>query len=98
MQPLNDRKRSQPGLPQKSTLHLRMGGKVRLRRSFHAGHLRGEASPRDRLGDICGMAGDPYRRWLPAGRPCLGRRGSGIAVRPYHRTRYTQVMLVYSQG
>ena len=97
MQPLNDRKRSQPGLPQKSTLHLRMGGKVRLWRSFHAGRLRGEAFSRDRLGDIYRMAGDSYRRWFPAGRPYLGRCGSRIAVRSYHRTHYTQVMLV-SQG
>lgn len=97
MQPLNDGERPQFGLPQKSKLHLRMGSKVRLRRGFHAGRLRGEASPRARLGDICGMAGDPYRRWFPADRPYRGGRDYGIIVRPYHCTHYTQVTLICSK-
>lgn len=98
MQPLNDGGQSQPDLPQKSKLHLRMGGKVRLWRGFHAGRLRGKASPRARLGDICGVAGDPYRRWFPTSRPCLSGCDSRIAVCPYHRTYYTQVTLIYSDG
>lgn len=97
MQPLNDEEQSQPDLPQKGKLHLRMGGKVRLWCGFHAGRLRGKASPRARLGDICGVAGDSYRRWFPTDRLYLGGRHPGIAVRPYHRTHYTQVTVIYSQ-
>jgi len=75
-----------------------MGSKVRLRRGFHAGRLRGEASPRNRLGNICGVASDPYCRWLSTRRPYLGGCDIWIAVRFYHRTHYTQVILIYSQG
>lgn len=74
-----------------------MGGKVQLQRGFHVGRLRGEASPRARLGDICGMAGDPYRRWFPTNCPYLGGRDSGIAMCPYHRTHYTQVIFINLQ-
>jgi len=93
VQPLNDGGPSYPDLPQKDKLHLRMGGKVRLRRGFHAGRLRSEASPRARLGDFCRMAGDPLSRWSPAGCPHPGGSHSGITVRPHDRTHHTQVML-----
>lgn len=84
---------AQPDPPQKTRekLYLRMGDKVRLRRGFHAGRLRGETPPRVRLGDIRGVAGDPFRRWLPAGCSHLGGRDSGITMRPYNCTHHTQV-------
>jgi len=73
-----------------------MGRKVRLRRGIYAGRLRGETSPRARLGDIRGVAGNPIRRWFPAGRPHLSGGGSGIAMRPYNSTHHTQVTFIYS--
>lgn len=71
-----------------------MGGKVRLRRGFHAGRLRGETSPCPRLGDFCRMAGDPLSRWSPAGHPDPGGSCSGITVRPYDCAHHTQVMML----
>lgn len=94
---MNDGRQSQPDLSQKYKLHLRMGREVQLWRGIHVGSLRGETSPRNRLGDIRRVAGDSIRRWFPAGRPHLGGSDFGIAMCPYNSTHHTQVTFISIQ-